>query len=806
MEINNSLHLSIKRLPIFVFFCLICGMVHAENTPWEGGIATTIINEGGNNGQDTDHPILIATAGELAYLAQQTNSGGEELKLTNGDEISEYTNFQGLYFQLTEDIDLNNKEWLLIGSSADVAFKGNFDGNNKTISNLYINTSTYDYAGVFGYIDNSTIQNLHVTISEQGITATGYNAYVGGIAGYMHQSNIQNCDVTGGSITGKAFSTSGTIVGGIAGTNYGGSIDQCFTTVNVNADGMSCSAGGIAGYNDEQRTSETSISNCFSTGIITATSSNQDDYAGGIAGKNNAASITDCHAIGEVTATECAGGIAGVNQNGGSITSCYTAPAKNKKSTQKVIIYSKQYAENIARYKSNNISFYLSAITIKATGSSGSAGGIVGYNYSIITNCYSSIDIIGANVGGITGASYSTSPFPLITYCYSTSKVTGSDFIGGIAGYNMGNSAIKHCLALNISGIENNADASKGRITGYNNSTLNSNFASPLIEGEWDATTLNGEDGQDLTSDNFTTGNGNAFEDWDSDIWDNLDGDKLPILKNVGSNQPEVFRTHFILFTIHYDQPANGTIYVKYTDSSGNEHDVPSGTAVSGLGDIVITAVPNNEYELKELTVNDNPFKSGDTYTVTGDVKISASFDVKPTPPDPDPVIPDPDPTPTVFHSVTLPQVEGATTDPIAGIYEVEAWSSFRFYLTLDKEYDLSEPVVTTDRGETITPRNSDGAYIIKYIRQPVEIYIDNIVKNPDPVANETIKTDQSKVWTEGGCLHIISATTGQLYIYTVEGRLQKKQPVITGETVTIPLPEGFYIIRINNEQFKVII
>lgn len=773
MEINNSLHLSIKRLPIFVFFCLICGMVHAENTPWDGVVATTIINEGGNNGQDTDHPILIATAEELAYLAQQTNSGGEELELTNGGKITGSKNFQNLYFQLTEDIDLNNKKWLLIGSGVDVPFKGNFDGNNKTISNLYINTSTYDYAGVFGYIDNSTIQNLHVTISEQGITATGYSAYVGGIAGYTHESNIQNCDVTGGLIRGETTNYSNTYTGGIVGTNYNSTISNCFVTNDITStEPYHPQAGGIVGYNSGYNAL---ISDCYYLGTVTSTSSGTDGLAGGITGVNErGATVRNCYSCAQVTSPDCAGGIAAKNESGGTIENCYTKKIETK---------SDAFTPTIdAKY----------------------SGGIVGYNHSIITNCYSSVDVVGKNAGGIVGASSGNAPS--ITYCYTTSKVTGSDFIGGIAGFNMNSSTIEHCLALNISGIENNADASKGRITGYNNSTLNSNFASPLIEGEWDATTLNGEDGQDLTSDNFTTGNGNAFEDWDSDIWDDLDGDKLPILKNVGSNQPEVFRTHFILFTIHYDQPANGTIYVKYTDSSGNEHDVPSGTAVSGLGDIVITAVPNNEYELKELTVNDNPFKSGDTYTVTGDVKISASFDVKPTPPDPDPVIPDPDPTPTVFHSVTLPQVEGATTDPIAGIYEVEAWSSFRFYLTLDKEYDLSEPVVATDRGETITPRNSDGAYIIKYIRQPIEIYIDNIVKNPDPVANETIKTDQSKVWTEGGCLHIISATTGQLYIYTVEGKLQKKQPVITGETVTIPLPEGFYIVRINNEQFKVII
>lgn len=776
MEINNSLHLSIKRLPIFVLFCLICGLVHAENTPWDGTIATTIINEGGNNGEDTEHPILIATAGELAYLAQQTNSGGEELELTNGEKITGSKNFQGLYFQLTEDIDLNNKEWLLIGSSANVPFKGNFDGNNKTISNLYINTSIYDYAGVFGYIDNSIIQNLHVTISEHGITATGYSAYVGGIAGYTDESNIQNCDVTGGPIRGKTNSYSNTYVGGIVGTNYNSTISKCFATNDITStEPNHPQAGGIVGYNTGYNAL---ISDCHYRGIVTCTSSDADGIAGGITGVNQTATVRNCYSCAQVTSPDCAGGIVGQNESGGTIENCYTKKIETK---------SDAFTPTInAKY----------------------SGGIAGYNHSIITNCYSSVDVAGKNAGGIVGASSGNAPS--ITYCYTTSKVTGSDYIGGIAGFNMNSSTIEHCLALNISGIENNANASKGRITGYNNSTLNSNFASPLIEGEWNATDHDDTDGKDLTSDNFTTGSGNAFEGWDTGIWGNLGENKLPILNNVVDNQPEIPKINFILFTIQYDQPENGTIYVKYADGSESGSEVPSETVVSGLEKIVITAVPNSGYELKELTVNNNPFNSGDTYTVTDDVKISASFDVKSTPdpeptPNPDPV-PEPDPTPTIFHSVTLPQVEGATTDPIAGIYEVEAWSSFRFYLTLDKDYNLSEPVVTTDRGETITPRTSDGAYIIKYIRQPVEIHIDNIVKNPDPVANETIKTDPSKVWTKEGYLHIISATTGQLYIYTVEGKLQKIHPVTTGETITISLPEGFYIIRIGNEQFKVII
>ncbi|WFE86128.1 T9SS type A sorting domain-containing protein [Parabacteroides chongii] len=890
MEINNSLHLSIKRLPIFVFFCLICGLVHAENTPWDGVAAKAIANEEGGNGLDVNQPILIATAGELAYLAQQTNAGGKELELTNGDKISEYTNFQDLYFQLTEDIDLNNKKWLLIGCSADVPFKGYFDGNNKTISNLANITESDDinYAGLFGYIENGSVQNLHIEIAEAGLHTTSVG-YVGALAGYVKDSPITNCSVKGGDITSEADSklSSQLTVGGLIGHIITSYITDCRSSVNVKATltgGSGLMVGGITGIN-----AHSSFTNCHYSGSVMAVDERKDaspnSYAGGITGtsdlspvglESKASTISQCTAcvnisagayaggivgdFSEGTIEKCwvkgvistketegqAGGIVGHNKYGGKVTECYNWASVTASEaaggivgyeyTTSLFTISKCWSSgDITAPVVGGIAGYIGFGSIEECYTSGNitgnyAGGIAAYAGSeIIKNCSSTANVVAESeeeedsfAGGIVGVGlkYSSYQGTSIQNCYATGKISSNYAAGGIAGLNRSDAgSITHCVALNIEGISEIAkdklslkaspEVSLGRITADKQGTLTSNFASPLIPGDW-TDEASGKDGDDLTSTNFTQGNGNAFDGWDdTDVWSfDPDGINLPILKVFGENsagkpvQPNIPKSDFLTFTVKYDTPQNGTITV----SSSTENFIQSGAPVAGGTELIISATPNDGYELTSLNVNDNPFKSGDTYTVTGDVKISASFDVKPTPPDPDPVIPDPDPTPTVFHSVTLPQVEGATTDPIAGIYEVEAWSSFRFYLTLDKEYDLSEPVVTTDRGETITPRNSDGAYIIKYIRQPVEIYIDNIVKNPDPVANETIKTDQSKVWTEGGCLHIISATTGQLYIYTVEGKLQKKQPVITDETVTIPLPEGFYIIRINNEQFKVII
>ena len=114
---------------------------------------------------------------------------------------------------------------------------------------------------------------------------------------------------------------------------------------------------------------------------------------------------------------------------------------------------------------------------------------------------------------------------------------------------------------------------------------------------------------------------------------------------------------------------------------------------------------------------------------------------------------PDPEPEPT-YYTVTLPSVEGATTDPVAGSYDVESSENFRFYLTLDADYNQSVPVVTTSRGETITPRTSDGAYIVKYVHSDLVISISGIAKNPPPVANAEIQSG-TRIFTRDGSLFI---------------------------------------------------
>lgn len=220
--------------------------------------------------------------------------------------------------------------------------------------------------------------------------------------------------------------------------------------------------------------------------------------------------------------------------------------------------------------------------------------------------------------------------------------------------------------------------------------------------------------------------------------------------------------------------------------------------------EVALTITPASGYRLKSGSLK--VYKTGNESTTVNvinntfsmpayDVTVAAEFEEIPAPPTP--------PAP-VYHTVTLPAVEGASTDPIAGDHEVESWDNFLFFLTLDKAYDQSEPVVTTDRGETITPRAKDGAYIIKYVRQPIVIKIDGIVKNPDPTANAEIQSG-IKVWQNNHQLFIHTDKVEQVAIYTFGGQLKKKFRSTGGDEL-VQLPAGSYIVCIGDQRFKVVL
>lgn len=73
--------------------------------------------------------------------------------------------------------------------------------------------------------------------------------------------------------------------------------------------------------------------------------------------------------------------------------------------------------------------------------------------------------------------------------------------------------------------------------------------------------------------------------------------------------------------TVSWTEPQNGTLSV----TSGGDA-IENGTNVADGTELVIAATPDEGYSLEALTVNGEPFTSGDTYVVNDDVEISVTF------------------------------------------------------------------------------------------------------------------------------------------------------------------------------------
>ena len=194
---------------------------------WESGDVSSLQGAGSELS-----PFLISNANELAYLAEEVNSGNT---------------FADTYFELSNDIDLAGKLFTPIGYYTGVdsrVFNGNFNGGGYTLKSLIINQPDADNTGLFGYIGNG--------------------AYVGNFI--IGKGSIVN----GGSWTGS-----------VVGRNNSGTVEDVVSFADINAVSF---IGGIVGDN---AASTSSIINVAYGGTITAGSAFY-----GIVGTNNSGFVS----------------------------------------------------------------------------------------------------------------------------------------------------------------------------------------------------------------------------------------------------------------------------------------------------------------------------------------------------------------------------------------------------------------------------------------------------------------------------------------------------------------------------------
>jgi len=266
------------------------------------------------------NPFQIATLNNLFWITQNSNQWDKN------------------YIQMV-DIDASTSSswdggagYLPIGDNV-TKFIGSYDGQNFKITNLFINRSTKNYVGLFGYTVGATISNVklesvsivgstyvggligrqetytsYVTNSYSNGSVHGVN-YVGGLIGEQFTGNVTDCN-SAGTVGGESY------VGGLVGQQYQSVVTNCYSTCSVTSTVEF--VGGLTAYHYFATTDKS-----YSTGTINGVS-----HVGGLIGMENgsSATITNCYSVGDVIASGAAvGGLIGEQGNDANASKCYSS-------------------------------------------------------------------------------------------------------------------------------------------------------------------------------------------------------------------------------------------------------------------------------------------------------------------------------------------------------------------------------------------------------------------------------------------------------------------------------------------------
>ena len=416
---------------------------------WDGTVAETYA---GGNGTPGD-PYRIATAQQLALLAQQTNDG------TGGDA----------YYLLTENISLASCtgeapiEWTSIGKpvittdygTMDTVFRyftGHFDGQGFTIYGLHqeIENGWFEpVGGLFGCTNKAEISNVNL----QSCHISGQGRYVGGLVGYAGLTNISNCSITQSSIKSEEWGVAGGLVG-CADLPFGVHvyvddiepyyITNCLTDIATWIEGSDCAGGIVGQVNKDDGRMPCVITNCTvrNRNFLIGWSVTSDGFAGGIVGWFRNGTINDCLNQFVVMGSQYAvGGIAG-EANNTTIENCTNEGEVRGTHNCGGIVGRSDPEDGPVLYVHDCTN--KGKVTCEEAEAYQMAGGIVGSRATRVMRCVNKGDVYGYTkygtmLGGIVGGNGGT-----IANCYNRGTIFASYedagdslsyvFVGGIVG------------------------------------------------------------------------------------------------------------------------------------------------------------------------------------------------------------------------------------------------------------------------------------------------------------------------------------------------------------------------------------
>ena len=383
------------------------------------------ITKGGRCDGSEEKPYEINCIEDLVILSNIVNGNG--IKFENGQlvNVNGTKSFKGEYLILTKNLNFKSKYSYADSTRTDFGnlnnddtdgnslmtemttgtgftpisysagtFRGNFNGNEHTISNIYINAAEDDEKakGLFGYAYDAYIGNLTIT------GKINSNWHTGGMIGEAWGSTIENCQ-------NKVDIIGYNMVGGIAGTSAK-KIEKCKNYGTLEITGNYYGYGGAGGIIGVSSGEETEINNCINYGKITGL----HNSGGILATARCDVTIRDCKNLGmisisgnnkvvggivawksnktlEIINSENKGNIKGTRECGGIIGS---ASGAGWDSILDTYIYN---CYNTGKIQTDNI----------AGGIIGQQGTTAAQNHVYINNSYNLGKTVGKQIGNIIG-------------------------------------------------------------------------------------------------------------------------------------------------------------------------------------------------------------------------------------------------------------------------------------------------------------------------------------------------------------------------------------------------------------------
>jgi len=238
-----------------VLFILFTALIILISFYFNSNFTGNVVLTGSGTNED---PFVITDCAQLQAVNDNLNAN---YFLGNNIDCSDTKNWN------------SGKGFIPLGSD-EMRFVGRFDGNNKVISHLVINSQSTAHVGLFGYV-----------------------------AGNILNLGLYNVTVT---------STNAVSVGGLVGTLFG-TVSNSYSIGSVNSNSPNSQVGGLVG------TCIGTIADSYSAGIASSSSSNSQ--VGGLVGKSFGM-IANSYSVSSVTSSGIVGGLVASNE-GGIITNSY---------------------------------------------------------------------------------------------------------------------------------------------------------------------------------------------------------------------------------------------------------------------------------------------------------------------------------------------------------------------------------------------------------------------------------------------------------------------------------------------------